>query len=125
LPLPDLAIPVPLHARRLRYRGFNQAEKIARKLMEILLPGTPIPVRTDLLARVRFTKPQMKTDSKPERQANLSAAFVAPIETAGPLVGKSIWLVDDIATTATTLDECARALKQAGAKTVWGIVVAR
>jgi ComF family protein len=124
-PLPDLVIPVPLHARRLRFRGFNQAEVLADKLMAQLLPGTPVPVRSDLLQRIRFTKPQMKTDSKTERQANLSSAFVAPLETAGPLVGKYIWLIDDVATTATTLDECARALKAAGAKTVWGVVIAR
>jgi ComF family protein len=125
LPLPDLVIPVPLHARRLRYRGFNQAEAIAQKLMTQLLPGSPIPIRNDLLIRERFTKPQMKTDSRIERQANLSSAFTTPLKTAGPLVGKSIWLIDDVATTGTTLDECARTLKTAGAKSVWGVVLAR
>jgi ComF family protein len=124
-PLPDLVIPVPLHPRRLRFRGFNQAEILAQKLMVLLLPGTPVSVRTDLLTRTRFTKPQMKTESKPERLANLSAAFALPLETAGPIVGKSIWLIDDVATTGTTLDECARTLKAAGAKSVWGVVVAR
>ena len=93
--------------------------------MQELLPGSPIPVRSDILRRVRFTKPQMKTDSKPERLANLSDAFAVPLEVAGPLVGKSLWLIDDVATTATTLDECARTLKNAGAKSVWGIVIAR
>ncbi|MGB3073148.1 MAG: hypothetical protein WBB68_02710 [Candidatus Moraniibacteriota bacterium] len=93
--------------------------------MAQLLPGTPVPVRSDLLQRIRFTKPQMKTDSKPERLANLTNAFAIPLETAGPVVGKYIWLIDDVATTATTLDECARALKAAGAKTVWGVVIAR
>lgn len=125
LPLPDLIIPVPLHPRRLRFRGFNQAEVLARKLMQQLLPGTPVPVRADILRRIRFTKPQMKTDSKPERLTNLSAAFAVSLEVAGPLVGQHIWLIDDIATTTATLDECARTLKTAGAQTVWGIVVAR
>ena len=124
-PLPDLVIPVPLHPRRLRYRGFNQAEVIGRKLITLLLPGSPIPVRTDLLRRVRFTKPQIKTDSKKEREINLSTAFEVSLETAGPLVGKNIWLIDDISTTGSTLDECARTLKSAGAKTVWGVVIAR
>lgn len=123
--LPDLVIPVPLHTRRLRYRGFNQAEVLGRKIIERLLPGTPIPLRNDLLYRTRFTKPQMKTDSKIERTENLQDAFEAPLETAGPLVGKYIWLIDDVATTGSTLDACAKSLKQAGAKTVWGIVVAR
>lgn len=124
-PLPDLVIPIPLHPRRNRYRGFNQAAVIAEKLMALLLPGVPIPVRSDILRRIRFTKPQMKTDSKAERIANLSAAFEVPLETAGPIVGKSIWLIDDVATTGTTLDACARTLKEAGAKSVWGVVVAR
>lgn len=125
LSLPDLVIPVPLHSRRLRFRGFNQAEVLAEKLMKQLLPGEPIPVRADLLQRTRFTKPQMKTNSKSERLANLSDAFAVPIEVAGPLVGQYVWLIDDVATTGTTLDECARALKNAGAKSVWGIVIAR
>ncbi len=125
LPLPTLIIPVPLHPRRLRFRGFNQAEVLAQKLMAQLLPGAPIRIRNDILQRIRFTKPQMKTDSKSERLANLTAAFMVPLETAGPLVGQSIWLIDDVATTGTTLDECARTLKTAGAKTVWGIVIAR
>lgn len=125
LSLPDLVIPVPLHARRLRFRGFNQAEVLAQKLMERLLPGSPIPVRADLLRRIRFTKPQMKTDSKSERLANLSNAFTVPLEVIGPLVGKCVWLIDDVATTTATLDECAETLKNAGAKTVWGIVIAR
>ncbi len=123
--LPDFIIPVPLHPRRLRFRGFNQAEVLAKKLMAQLLPGSPIPIRSDLLRRTRFTKPQMKTESKFERLANLSDAFTVPLTTAGPLVGKSIWLIDDVATTATTLDECARTLKTAGAKSVWGVVIAR
>lgn len=124
-PLPDIVIPVPLHPRRLRFRGFNQAEVLAEKLMALLLPGSPISIHTDLLRRIRFTKPQMKTESKSERLANLSEAFVIPLETAGPIVGRYIWLIDDVATTASTLDECARTLKAAGAKTVWGVVIAR
>lgn len=125
LALPDLVIPVPLHPRRQRFRGFNQAEMLAEKLMTLLLPGSPIPVRSDLLRRTRFTKPQMKTDSKPERLTNLSQAFAVPLEVAGPLVGKTVWLVDDVATTGTTLDECAKTLKNAGVKGVWGMVIAR
>ena len=93
--------------------------------MTLLLPGSPIPIRADLLSRIRFTKPQMKTDSKPERLANLASAFAVPLEVAGPVVGKYIWIIDDVATTGTTLSECARALKAAGAKTVWGVVIAR
>ncbi len=67
----------------------------------------------------------MKTDTKEERIRNLKDAFLVDLEVAGPLLGKYIWLIDDVATTGTTLDECARALKQAGVNKVWGVVIAR
>lgn len=125
LPLPDALIPVPLHPRRLRYRGFNQAHLLAEALATRLTPGVSIPVRGELLERVRFTQPQMKTTSRQERVRNLEQAFAAKPEVAGALVGAYLWLIDDVATTGTTLNECARALKAAGAKKVWGVVIAR
>lgn len=125
LPLPDLLIPVPLHPRRLRYRGFNQADLIAQELARRLMPGLSIPVDGTHLRRTRFTKPQMKTESRDERLRNLSGAFTLDPTVAGPLVGTYVWLIDDVATTGTTLDECARVLKAAGVKKVWGVVVAR
>lgn len=125
LPLPDLIIPVPLHPRRLRFRGFNQAELLARELARRLAPGLGIPIDTTVLERIRFTKPQMQTETRAERLHNLAQAFAARPEVAGPVVGKYIWLIDDVATTGTTLDECARVLKAAGARQVWGVVIAR
>lgn len=125
LPLPDLLIPVPLHPRRLRYRGFNQAELLTRELGKRLAPGLSIAVDTTSLKRIRFTKPQMKTESRGERLQNLGGAFAVAPTAAGPLVGKYVWLIDDVATTGTTLDECAKVLKQAGVKKVWGVVIAR
>ncbi|TXH01806.1 MAG: ComF family protein [Candidatus Moraniibacteriota bacterium] len=125
LPLPESIIPVPLHPRRLRFRGFNQAELIARTLAKRLTPGLPLPVDTTSLRRIRFTKPQMKTETREERQSNLTGAFAATATVAGPLVGRYVWLIDDVATTGTTLEACALALKQAGVKKVWGVVVAR
>lgn len=126
LPLPDLIIPVPLHPRRLRYRGFNQSCLLAEILQERLTPGgIHIPIDTERLKRIRLTKPQMKTDTKEERIRNLKDAFRVDLEVAGPLLGKYVWLIDDVATTGTTLDECARALKQAGVNKVWGVVIAR
>lgn len=125
LPLPDLLIPVPLHPRRLRFRGFNQAYSIARELGQRLAPGLGIALDATSLKRIRFTKPQMKTDTRDERLHNLTDAFTIELEVAGPLVGKYVWLIDDVATTGTTLDECARVLKTAGVKKVWGVVIAR
>jgi predicted amidophosphoribosyltransferase len=67
----------------------------------------------------------MKTESREERLANLKNAFRVATEKRAPLEGKSLWLIDDVATTGTTLEECALVLKQAGAKSVFGIVLAR
>lgn len=84
-----------------------------------------LPVLQDHLIRTRFTKPQMKTSSREERLSNLKNAFTISETSATAIHGKTVWLIDDIATTGTTLEECARALKAAGAKSVFGIVLAR
>lgn len=126
LPLPDLILPVPLHPKRLRYRGFNQAELIAQALEQHLTPGLNLNLyQKDILIRVRFTKPQMQTSSRQERLENLAGAFQVVPQTIPKLRNKEIWLIDDVTTTGTTLEECAKVLKAAGVKSVWGIVVAR
>lgn len=125
LPLPDILLPVPLHSRRLRFRGFNQSELLARALSQSLTPGLELPIHTDVLLRTRYTKPQMKTDSREERLLNLKDAFTLTQEKEALITEKYIWLVDDVATTGTTLEECARILKAHGAKSVFGIVLAR
>ena len=121
--LPDAIIPVPLHPRRLRFRGFNQSELLARTLAQAIAPGLDIPVLAHGLTRTRYTKPQMKTDSRTERLDNLKNAFAVSDEAA--LQGRSIWLIDDVATTGATLEECAIVLKKAGVSSVFGIVLAR
>ncbi len=125
LPLPDLIIPVPLHPRRLRFRGFNQSALLAKELSLNLLPALEIPLLTEGLLRTRYTKPQMKTDSREERLMNLRGAFALAPGTENSLNGKSIWLIDDVATTGTTLEECALLLKKNGALSVFGIVLGR
>lgn len=125
LPLPDVLIPVPLHKRRLRYRGFNQSTLLARIIGDELTPGLPLSVLEDALIRTRFTKPQMKTTSREERLANLTGAFMLNPADQNLIWSKSVWLIDDVETTGTTLEECARVLKQNGARLVWGIVLAR
>ena len=125
LPLPDIFIPVPLHPRRLRFRGFNQSALLAETLADTLTPGLSIPVLTDCLLRIRYTKPQMKTASREERLGNLTNAFALAPDSQALIRGRSVWLIDDIATTGTTLEECARVLKDAGAKSVFGITLAR
>ncbi|MDD2766596.1 MAG: ComF family protein [Candidatus Moranbacteria bacterium] len=125
LPLPDAIIPVPLHPRRLRFRGFNQSLLIAEVLADTLTPGLDTLVLANVLLRTRYTKPQMKTQSKEERQGNLTGAFTIAPEYTSLIQDKSIWLIDDVSTTGTTLEECALVLKKSGAKSVFGIVLAR
>ena len=125
LPLPDLIVPVPLHSKRLRYRGFNQAALPARILSADLVPTLTLPLLEGALLRTRFTLPQMKTENKKERLANLRDAFAVDPQMKSEIKGRSIWLIDDVATTGTTLELCARVLKKAGAKSVFGIVLAR
>lgn len=113
-----IIIPVPLHPRKLRQRGFNQAELIAN------LIGINFNLETKLaLKKIRSTKPQMTIEEKNERLENLKNAFVCGDKNS--VAGKTIFLIDDVMTTGATLEECNRVLKQAGAKKIWKIVAAR
>lgn len=125
LPLPDYCMPVPLHSRRLRFRGFNQSALLAETFIDTLTPGFDMMLLKNGLLRTRYTKPQMKTHTKEERRGNLKKAFTLTAESIPLIEGKSIWLIDDVSTTGTTLEECASVLKRAGAKSVFGIVLAR
>jgi len=120
-PTDFILTPVPLHKRRLRWRGFNQAEEIAK----ILSLKLKIPLKSDLLFRKRFTLPQVEVKGQKERKENIKNAFQI-----NPKFGKFVWkkkviLVDDVATTLSTLEEGAKVLKKHGAKEIWGLVVAK
>lgn len=123
LPLPDMIIAVPLHARRLRWRGFNQSELLGQYLKSHLAIGFPILFQPNTLLRTRYTYPQMKIRNYRQRKENIANAFAVKSEIN--LTGKKILLVDDIATTGATLFECAKVLKKHGAKKVYAIVAAR
>lgn len=126
IPLPDIVLPVPLHPWRERYRGFNQSEEIARNFLTYFLPEFQISLRTDIIRRTRFTLPQAKSPNAKARRENLRGAFsLDPSVEKSELRGKNVWLVDDVATTGATLEECARVLKKSGIARVHGIVVAR
>lgn len=112
----DLVLPLPLHAGRLRQRGFNQALELARPLGRRL----NIPLAPGICQRVRPTAPQATLPWK-ERAANLHNAFAVTDD----LRGRHILLVDDVMTTGATLNECARTLKLHGAERVTLAVVAR
>ena len=108
----DAIIPVPLHPARLKERGYNQSLILAEDLGR----GYDIPIRDTLLKRIRNTQMQSMT-SREERQANVKDAFRASKRCRG----LSIILVDDVITSGSTSEECARALKAAGADKVYVI----
>lgn len=113
----DYVIPVPLHAQRLKERGYNQTESIFKNWSV----AVGVPWMPELLERVRHTIPQWELKST-ARKNNIKGAFVV---THPEMVrNKDILLVDDIITTGITLDECAKVLKKAGAASVHALVVA-
>lgn len=109
---------VPLHFLRKAQRGYNQSELLVSKIAEKL----KIEKNFEIIKKIRPTKPQVLTEGK-SRLKNLKKCF--KISSKIDLCGKTIILVDDVATTGTTLEECAAVLKEAGAKRVWGLVIAR
>jgi ComF family protein len=123
--LPDFLVPVPLHPRRLRWRGFNQSFLLASRISEELTPLTGVDI-LDILERTRFNRPQMQIRNYQERLQNMQNIFALKTDTSPDLIkNKKILLIDDIATTGATLEECAKVLKSAGAKKVFAAVVAR
>jgi ComF family protein len=115
---PHLIIPVPLHRSRLRQRGFNQAvllgSELSRRLSLKMLP--------DALVRVRQTEPQIELTAT-ERRLNVKGAF--SVKKGDLVTGKRILLLDDVMTTGSTMDECAKELKKAGADVVIAVTAAR
>jgi ComF family protein len=114
----DAVVPVPLHAVRLRERGYNQADLIARPLARML----GLPFRSYLLVRTR-PRPDKLRLTRRERWETVRGAYAAR---EGAQVDKlRVLLVDDVFTTGATLDACSRALRKAGAAQVLGLTVAR
>jgi ComF family protein len=113
-----ILIPIPLNEKRLRWRGFNQAEEISKELSKSL----KLPLVSDCLFRIKNTFPQIELDGK-ERKENVKNVFYC--QKIKKIFGKKILLVDDVYTTGATMEEAARVLKEAGAKEIIGLVVAR
>jgi ComF family protein len=123
VPLPaDIIIPVPLHRRRRRERGYNQSALLAQRLGQ----ATQIPVRRDMLHRHRYTRSQTRLNAQ-ERSRNVQGAFSCDghRSAAQATVGKRLLLIDDVATTGATLRACAQVLRDQGARSVWALTVAR
>lgn len=114
----DLVIPVPLHPKRLRWRGFNQAVILAREVGRLW----KVPVDPFLLLRSRETPPQTEL-REDERRKNVRRAF--QVNSQRSVRGKRLLLVDDIYTSGATVNECSRALLRAGAKEIHVLTLAR
>ena len=110
-------MPVPLHPQKRRQRGYNQSSLLSRDLGRIV----GLPVVEGSLFRSRHTQRQVDL-SREERQLNVAGAFSLHDKR---LKGKEVLLVDDVCTTGTTLDSCAKVLKLGGVRRVWGLTIAQ
>jgi len=113
-----LLVPVPLYKKKLKWRGFNQSEKIAKELSVFL----NLPLNPNILLRIKDTKPQISLNAT-ERLENMKDCF--KVNNKEEIRGKKILLIDDVFTTGSTMEQAASTLKQSGAAQVIGIVVAR
>ncbi len=114
-----LLIPVPLHQRRLNWRGFNQSELLARELADTF----QMEIADNIIERTRDTIPQADIKEREERLKNLNGIFA--IKDKSRIAGREILLIDDICTTGATLNECAKVLKANGASKIVALVIAR
>jgi ComF family protein len=117
-----LIVPVPLYKGKRRQRGFNQTEMIALEALKIYPVKARFAFTTDFLVRIRDTHSQIGLTSH-QRRENMRGAFV--VSGAPQVTGRAIVIADDVYTTGTTVTECARVLRKAGAARVWVATVAR
>ena len=113
-----VVVPVPLHPRRLRARGYNQSALLAREMGRRM----GIPVAEGALRRSRAAPPQARSANLEERSRNVEGSFTVRDASVS---GRAVLLIDDVCTTGSTLAACAVALKAAGAVSVWAAAVAR
>ena len=109
----DALVPIPLHKTKLRERGYNQAEMIARGISEV----THIPVDVKSVHRRRHTQTQTKLNLE-ERKKNMEEAFEVSAQVSSQIEGKTCLIVDDVITTGATINSCAEVLLKNGASKV-------
>ncbi|MBI2533230.1 MAG: ComF family protein [Deltaproteobacteria bacterium] len=114
----DVILPVPLHPKRLRWRGFNQSVLLARQVSR----AYGVPMDPFVLVRIKETLPQTQL-SEEERRKNVRGAFA--LNPARSVDGKRVLLVDDVYTSGATVNECSRTLNRAGAEEVTVLTLAR
>ncbi len=113
-----ILVPIPLYKKKLKQRGFNQTNEIGKELSKFL----KIPIFNNILTKIKQTPAQVEL-KKEQREKNIKGVFNC--QKPGLIKNRKIFLIDDIFTTGSTMEECARVLKTAGAKEIWGVVVAR
>jgi ComF family protein len=113
----DLIVPVPLHRKRLRQRGFNQALLLSFQVSRAF----NIPLSIDNLVRIRATRPQVELSGE-ERIHNVRGAFA--LKRPDRFEGRVVMLVDDVFTTGATMNECAAVLKEGGAAHINALTLA-
>ncbi|MDR1498953.1 MAG: ComF family protein [Rickettsiales bacterium] len=116
----DFIVPVPLHVKKLRRRGYNQAFLLAKELSKL----TDVPCIGNFLQKQTNTKPQVAI-GREKRLTNLRSAFLLGEKYNKLVVGKNILIVDDVVTTGTTVNECAKVLKNNGAQMVFVLSLAK
>ena len=117
----DMLIPVPLHSERQQQRGFNHASLLA----EVCSANVGVPMNDNILVRHRATVAQVDLHPR-ERYQNVAGAFACSSSSANSVLnGSRIVIIDDVSTTSATLEACATPLFAAGAKEIWGLVLAR
>lgn len=114
----EVVVPVPLHPKRLRERGYNQSSLLARELSK----QSGLPLVEDCLYRFKNSPPQAETNTAEERWKNVAGAFECHND---KLRGKRVLLIDDVCTSGATLEACAEVLKDGGVAMVWGLTLAR
>ena len=119
---PDsLIVPVPLHKKKFRERGFNQSEELGKELSRFL----NLPMETKILVRVRHTEPQINLKDKSDREKNVAGAFNVNPKEAVKIKNRLIILIDDVYTSGATIKEAARTLRKYGAERIIALVVAK
>jgi len=115
----DFLVPVPLHFYRENWRGFNQAEEIAKVV------GKKMRITTlNTLKRVKRTKQQSVLKTREERMQNVKGVFKVEEKWKNMMKGKKVLLIDDVFTSGADMRECTKVLKEAGAVMVWGLALA-
>ncbi len=114
----SVLIPVPMEIKKQKDRGYNQAQALAKELGHLI----NVPSITANLVKIKKTAPQMKLSAK-DRAENLRDAFL--VKNPAEIYDKKVFLIDDVYTTGATMEECTTQLLISGAKSVWGIAIAR